>query len=73
MTHNSKLTGIVRYVELHKLMIKVKLSRYGHAGAKRKELLLLLICDLGTTCGRVVSVTPQPRFTPRNGPPVPIV
>jgi hypothetical protein len=31
--------------------------------------LLLLIHDLGTAWGWVVSVTPWPRFTPGEGPP----
>jgi hypothetical protein len=37
------------------------------------DYLLLLILDLGTRWGWVVSVTPRLRFTPGKGPPVPIV
>jgi hypothetical protein len=36
------------------------------------ERKLLLIHDLGTRWGRVVSVTPRPRFAPGKGPAVPI-
>jgi hypothetical protein len=35
--------------------------------------IALLIHDLDTRWGWVVSVTPRPRFTPGKGPPVPIV
>jgi hypothetical protein len=39
-----------------------------------EEVQLLLILDLGTRWGWVVSVTPRPRFYPRGkDPPVPIV
>jgi hypothetical protein len=38
-----------------------------------EELQLLLILDLGTRWGWVVSVTPRPRFAPGKGPRVPIV
>jgi hypothetical protein len=49
---------------------KVKLSRYRHAGAKERGARRLLILDLGTRLGLVVSVTPRPRFTPGKGPSV---
>jgi hypothetical protein len=39
----------------------------------RDDVQLLLIHDLGTRWGWVVSVTPRPRFSPGEGPPVPIV
>jgi hypothetical protein len=38
-----------------------------------EEIYLLLILDLVTKWGLVVSVTPRPRFAPGKGPPVPIV
>jgi hypothetical protein len=37
------------------------------------EVQLLLILNLDTRCGWVVSITPRPRFTPVKGTPVPIV
>jgi hypothetical protein len=39
----------------------------------RGGIYLILVFDLGTRWGRVVSVTPQPRFAPGKGPPVPSV
>jgi hypothetical protein len=42
-------------------------------GGGGEEVYLLLILDLGTRWGWVVSVTPRPRFVPGKGPPVPIV
>jgi hypothetical protein len=49
----------------YKVKKKVKLSRYTpwrHMGGE--EVQLLLILNLGTRWGWVVSVTPRPRFTP---------
>jgi hypothetical protein len=37
-----------------------------------EEVWLVLIHDLGSRRGRVVSITLRPRFTPGKGPPVPI-
>jgi hypothetical protein len=45
---------------------KLKLSRYA------MQAPMILILDLGTTCEREVSVTPQPRFTHRERTPVSI-
>jgi hypothetical protein len=39
---------------------------------RKKGRKLVLILDLGTRWGSVVSVTSRPRFTPGDGPPVPI-
>jgi hypothetical protein len=53
--------------------LKVKLSRYTpwrYRGGE--EVQLLLILNLGTRWGWVVSVTPRPRFTPGERTPVPI-
>jgi hypothetical protein len=38
-----------------------------------EEVQLLLIFDLGTRWGWVVSITPRPSFSPVKGPPVAIV
>jgi hypothetical protein len=56
-------------IDQHKVS-KVKLSRYTpwrHMGGE--EVKLLLILNLGTRWGWVVSVTPRPRFTPRERTP----
>jgi hypothetical protein len=38
-----------------------------------EEIKLLLIVDLGTRGGWVVTITPRPRISPMIGPPLPIV
>jgi hypothetical protein len=49
---------------------KVKQSRYTPRWRLgREEVYLLLILDLGTRWGWVVSFTPRPRFAPGKGPP----
>jgi hypothetical protein len=58
---------------LHPIIIKVKLSRYTpwrHMGGK--EVWLLLILNLGTRWGWVVSSRPGRALPPGKGPPVPI-
>jgi hypothetical protein len=53
--------------------VKLKMSRYTTRRLGGEEVYLLLILDLRTRWGWLLSVTPQLRFTPRKGPPVPIV
>jgi hypothetical protein len=45
--------------------IKLKLSHYTPWKRLQGEEVQLLILDLGTRSGRVVSVTARPRFSPR--------
>jgi hypothetical protein len=53
---------------------KVKQSRYTPwRRLRREELIFILILDLGTRWGWVVSFTPQPRVNPEERTPVPIV
>jgi hypothetical protein len=46
----------------------VKLSRYRHAGTNGERKQLLLILDLGSEWGWMVSITPWPRFAPGKDP-----
>jgi hypothetical protein len=48
----------------YKVEGKVKLSRYCHAGAKGLMSKLILILDLSTRWGWVVSITPRKRLPP---------
>jgi hypothetical protein len=55
-------------------MLKLELSHYTpRRRLGREDVKLLLILDLCTRWGWMVSVTPRPRFSPGEGTPVPIV
>jgi hypothetical protein len=73
MKHDGR--SLFRDVLYHAVIwLKLKLSHYTpRRRLGGEEIQLLLIHDLGTRWGWVVSVTPRSRFAPGKGPPVPIV
>jgi hypothetical protein len=73
----------MRFFQLHRLYFSYSVKRKDDSELKAKavplhamealgaeEVQLLLIFDLGTRRGEVVSVTPRPRFTPGEMTPV---